>query len=161
MFWLSIVADVVNYVDFPLLPTLSFVFIRAPPSKIREPYSNHFVCLSVCLSTLRCNAMTQRSVQPRDFILHTQMEDKERKTPIDFGVKRSKVKVIVTCPPPSGALSDCVSFLVYSVVDVVSCSDWLTIVADIIFCFECATLPWLGIALIVHCCRLFRLLGFP
>ena len=25
------------------------------------------------------------------------MEDKERKTPIDFGVKRSKVKVIVTC----------------------------------------------------------------
>ena len=26
------------------------------------------------------------------------MEDKERKTPIDFGVKRSKVKVKVTCP---------------------------------------------------------------
>ena len=40
------------------------------------------------------------------------MEDKERKTPIDFGVKRSKVKVIVTCP--SGALSDYVSFLVHT-----------------------------------------------
>ena len=26
------------------------------------------------------------------------MEDKERKTPIDFGVKRSKVKVKLTCP---------------------------------------------------------------
>ena len=32
------------------------ILIRAPPSKMREPYSNHSVCLSVCpsvcLSTL-------------------------------------------------------------------------------------------------------------
>ena len=42
--------------------------IRAPSSKMREPYSNHFVCLSVfpsvCpsvrLSTLRCNAITRK-----------------------------------------------------------------------------------------------------
>ena len=76
---------------------------------MREPYSNHFVCLSVrlsvrlsvCLSvcpsvglsTLCCNAITQTvfDLQTSYFI------DKERKTPIDFGVKRSKVKVIVTC----------------------------------------------------------------
>ena len=31
--------------------------------------------------------------QPTNFILHTQIEDRERKTPIDFGVKRLKVKV--------------------------------------------------------------------
>ena len=37
--------------------------------------------------------------------IHTQMEDKERKTPIDFGVKRSKVKVIVTCPPAGPSLT--------------------------------------------------------
>ena len=47
------------------------------------------------------------------------MEDKERKTPIDFGVNRSKVKVIVTCPP-SGALSDCVSFLVVLIIMLIS-----------------------------------------
>ena len=29
-------------------------------------------------------------------MLHTQMEDKENKTPIDFGVKGLKVEVIVT-----------------------------------------------------------------
>ena len=86
--------------------------VRAPPSKMREPYSNHFVCLSDCpsvclsvrLSTLCCNAIT-----------------KIRKTPIDFGVKRSKVKVIVTCPP-SGALSDCVSFLVFTCFQYQTCS---------------------------------------
>ena len=37
---------------------------RTPPSKMREPYSNHFVRLSVCpsvrLSTLRCNAITRK-----------------------------------------------------------------------------------------------------
>ena len=31
--------------------------------------------------------------QPTNFILHTQIEDGERKVPIDFGVKRLKVKV--------------------------------------------------------------------
>ena len=38
--------------------------IRAPPSKMREPYSNHCVCLSVrpsvCPSTLCCNAITKK-----------------------------------------------------------------------------------------------------
>ena len=37
-----------------------------------------------------------------------QIEDKERKTPIDFGVQRSRSKLHVH----RGALSDCVSFLV-------------------------------------------------
>ena len=71
--------------------TLCGHFISAPPSKMREPYSNHSVCPSVCLSTLRCNAITQK-------VFNLEMEDKKRKTPIDFGVNRSKVKVIVTCP---------------------------------------------------------------
>ena len=31
--------------------------------------------------------------QPTNFKLHTQIEDRERMTPIDFGVKRLKVKV--------------------------------------------------------------------
>ena len=66
--------------------------IRAPPLKMREPYSNHF------------------SFRPTDFILHIQMEDKERKTPIVFyGVKGQGHSDMT----PSGALSDCVSFLVY------------------------------------------------
>ena len=60
-----------------ILISFSFsIIIRAPPSKMREPYSNHFVCpsvrlsvrpsvrLSVCLSvrlsTLRCNAITRK-----------------------------------------------------------------------------------------------------
>ena len=46
--------------------------------------------LSVRLSTLYCNAITQKS-QPTNFILHTRIEDRERKTPIDFGVERLKV----------------------------------------------------------------------
>ena len=41
------------------------------------------------------------------------MEDKERKTPIDFRVKRSKVKVIVTCPPAGPSLTVSVFFLLY------------------------------------------------
>ena len=44
----------------------------------------HSVCLSSHILLLRNNS---------DLILHTQMEDKERKTPIDFEVKRSKVKL--------------------------------------------------------------------
>ena len=45
---------------------------------------------SVCPSTLCCNAITKNvSI----FKLHTQIEVRERKTPIDFGVKRLKVKV--------------------------------------------------------------------
>ena len=55
--------------------------IRAPPSKMREPYSNHSVCLSVrpsvlsvcpsfCPSTLCCNAITQKflNLQTLNFI---------------------------------------------------------------------------------------------
>ena len=34
--------------------------------------------------------------KPRDLMLHYWMEDKDRKTPIDFWVKRSKVKVKAT-----------------------------------------------------------------
>ena len=89
-------------VDFQLYETefckinataIGKMIFRAPPSKMREPYSNHLVCLSVhpsvCLSTSRCNAITRKvfDLETSYFILHTQMEDKERKTPIDFGVK--------------------------------------------------------------------------
>ena len=65
---------------------------------MREPYSNHSVRLSVCPSvrpsvypsTLCCNAISKIS-QPTNFILHPQIQDRERKTPIDFGVKWLKV----------------------------------------------------------------------
>ena len=61
------------------------------------------VCLSVCPSTLCCNAITQKSLnlQTLYFIhgkrigkgrhLYIWKEDRERKTPIHFGVKRLKV----------------------------------------------------------------------
>ena len=48
------------------------------PSKMREPNSNHFVCLSI--PTLIKEA----------FNLHKQIVDNERKTPINFGVQRSR-----------------------------------------------------------------------
>ena len=41
---------------------------------------------------------------------NTQLQDKQRKTPMVLGVNSVKVKVIVTCAP-CGALIDCVSFV--------------------------------------------------
>ena len=46
-------------ITFDTLTTLEII-IRAPPLKMREPYSNHLVCPSVRLSTLRCNAITRK-----------------------------------------------------------------------------------------------------
>ena len=57
--------------------------IKARPSKMQELYNNHFDHLP----TLSCKALTLA----RDFILHTLMEDKLRKTLTDLGQKlRSK-----------------------------------------------------------------------
>ena len=66
---------------------------------------------SVCLSTLRCNAITKTvfNLQTSYFIHRWRIKKGRR---LDFGVKRLKVKVIYSDMPPSGALSDCVSFLV-------------------------------------------------
>ena len=47
-----------------------------------------------------CNTLlwhsNSNSFDSTDLILHTQKKDNENKIPIDFGVKRSKVKVILT-----------------------------------------------------------------
>ena len=50
---------------------------------MRKPYSNLFFYPSVSLSTIACNAIAQKKIQPRELILHTWMEDQLRKTPID------------------------------------------------------------------------------
>ena len=67
-----------NFYKFRLNCGLKNVF-RAPPSKMREPYSNYCVS-SGRLSTLCCTAKTQNNLST--YILHTQIEDRERKTPI-------------------------------------------------------------------------------
>ena len=57
-----------------------------PTSKMWETYIT-----SICMSTLLCDTTDEIEIGcltfiTRDFILHTQLEDKERNTPIHFGV---------------------------------------------------------------------------
>ena len=59
----------------------------------------------VCYFIVNYYTSSSKLPQTTNFILHTQIEDRERKTPIDFGVKMSKVKVIVTCPPAGPSLT--------------------------------------------------------
>ena len=60
--------------------------IRTLSPKMLEPYSNHFVRLSVRQSVHTLLYRTNsKSFQRIDFILHTQMLDNERNTPIYFG----------------------------------------------------------------------------
>ena len=66
-------------------------------------YSQEFIIASIlvllgsrhgrCRSPIICcNTIPQKTL-----ILHTEMEDHEEKTPVDLGVKRSRIKVILTC----------------------------------------------------------------
>ena len=61
-----------------------FLNLRALPSKVEEPYSNHFVHV--------CSMIIQQNFNH----LYTLMEYTKKKMPIDFG--GHKVKVILTCP---------------------------------------------------------------
>ena len=76
-----------------------------------ESYSNHFIHLSI-LTFMK--QYISKTFEPTDFIVHTQIGDKERKTTlINFWVMRLKFTIKGTCAPCC-ALADCVSFLFLS-----------------------------------------------
>ena len=113
--------------------------IRAPPSKMREPYSNHCVCLSVRLSTLRCNAITQTVFDlETSYFIHRWRIKKE--DTYRFWGQKVKGQGHSDMPysggqghsdmPYSGALSDCVSFLVSNcfLKKTMHCYDWLKLI---------------------------------
>ena len=80
-----IVAISIEATSFIFMKVLWYMYIQNPAIEDVES-----VCPYLCPSTLRCNVITQKSFQPRYFILQ-KTDDDERKTPIDFGVQRSIV----------------------------------------------------------------------
>ena len=74
-----------------------------------------FICLSVSPSVYPHFIVMQYFKMFSTQRPHTQLEDKGRKSPIDSGVKWSKVKVIGICVS-CWALTDCVSFLVFIII---------------------------------------------